>query len=295
MATEFELLIAQPEVDAAYARQVADAVFAEVDRLEDDLSRYKPGSDIWRINHLRAGEQCRIGMAARDCLQLAFAVHAETGGAFDITIGRLMDIFRHNDGTPRTPSAQELEEARQRIGPHIVSLDDSGMLSATVDLPALDLGALGKGYALDQAVTVLHDHGIHHALLNAGSSTVLGLGHPPDAEGWTVHAGNAAPVPVLLHNSSLSASGFVPVKRRSCARWNRVLIWAPAGFASIWSVSFMLDEASTAMTTRPSWRVVVTCLSTGPASASTIRNTASERMTAGKRTQGSARIRISLR
>ena len=260
MATEFELLIAQPEVDAAYARQVADAVFAEVDRLEDDLSRYKPGSDIWRINHLRAGEQCRIGMAARDCLQLAFAVHAETGGALDITIGRLMDIFRHNDGTPRTPSAQELEEARQRIGPHIVSLDDSGMLSATVDLPALDLGALGKGYALDQAVTVLHDHGIHHALLNAGSSTVLGLGHPPDAEGWTVHAGNAAPVPVLLHNSSLSASGFavkgahiMDARRLQPVPVRQTRLWVSAPTAAL------SDALSTAFTVMDPAEIAACC------------------------------------
>ncbi|MFZ4767743.1 MAG: FAD:protein FMN transferase, partial [Roseimicrobium sp.] len=87
MATEFVVTIAQADITEDYASQVADAVFAEIDRLEEELSRFRPGSDIWRINHLPAGGQCPIGLAATDCLLLAKAVHRETMGAFDITIG----------------------------------------------------------------------------------------------------------------------------------------------------------------------------------------------------------------
>src|SRR3954468_23605889 len=128
MATEFEVIIAQDDVDAAYAGQVADALFAEVDRMEDELSRFKAGSDIWRINHLKAGERCPVGMATRDCLNLAKAVHQETNGAFDITIGPLMNIFRHADGESRIPDPEEEAEARKKIGMQGFEVGDDGFV-----------------------------------------------------------------------------------------------------------------------------------------------------------------------
>lgn len=208
MATEFEVVIAQEDVDADYAGQVADAVFAEVDRMEEELSRFRPGSDIWRVNHLKAGERCPVGMATMDCLTLAKAVHQETGGAFDITVGPLMNIFRNDDGSPRTPEPEEVEDARRKVGMHVFETDESGFVTALVDDPVLDLGAVGKGYALDQAVTVLADHRIHNVLLNAGDSTLLALGAPPKETGWRLTVGNADKIPLLLSERAVSASGF---------------------------------------------------------------------------------------
>ena len=92
MATQFELTIVQEDIEGSYAAQAAAAVWEEIDRLELELSRFKPGSDIWRINHSKKGESCPIGLATLDCLQLAKAVHAETAGAFDITVGPLMRV-----------------------------------------------------------------------------------------------------------------------------------------------------------------------------------------------------------
>lgn len=207
MATEFEVTIAQDDVDAAYAAQVADAIFAEVDRLELELSRFRPGSDIWRINHLKPGERCPVGMATLDCLNLAKAVHQETAGAFDISIGPLMNLFRHSDGELRTPEPGEEAEAARRIGMQVYEVGD-GFITVTVEGPVLDLGAVGKGYALDQAVTILTDHGIHHALLNAGDSTLLALGTQPDEDGWHLNVGNAEQIPLLLRDRAVSASGF---------------------------------------------------------------------------------------
>lgn len=208
MATEFEVVIAQDDVDEPYAGQVADALFAEVDRMEDELSRFKPGSDIWRINHLKAGERCPVGMATRDCLALAKAVHQETQGAFDITIGPLMNIFRHADGESRTPDPEEEEAAKGKIGMHVFDVGDDGFVTVHVDEPVLDLGAVGKGYTLDQLVTVLDDHRIENALLNAGDSTILAVGAPPKETGWRMTVGNADKIPLLVSGRAVSASGF---------------------------------------------------------------------------------------
>jgi thiamine biosynthesis lipoprotein len=208
MATVFEVIIVQDDADPTYAASAAHAVFAEIDRLENELSRFRPMSDIWRVNHLRQGGKAPVGLAATDCLALAKAMHAETGGAFDITVGPLMKIFRNNDGTPRTPLPEEEAYARQRVGIHVFDLDDQGFVTSHVDYPLLDLGAVGKGYALDQAVTVLEDWSIHNALLNAGDSSILAIGAPPGEEGWIVSVGNAEKIPLRLTNRAVSGSGF---------------------------------------------------------------------------------------
>lgn len=208
MATVFELIICQEDIDEPYAMQAAHAVFSEVDRLEEQLSRFLPGSDIWRVNNLQSGQSAPIGLAAIDCLSLSKAVHEETGGAFDITIGPLMKIFRNNDGTPRTPDPEEEAYARQRVGIDVFELTDNGFVTAHRDYPLLDLGAVGKGYALDQAASVLQEWSIHHALINAGDSSILAMGSPDGDEGWVVTVGNKEKIALRLNDRAVSGSGF---------------------------------------------------------------------------------------
>ena len=209
MATEFEITIAQPDVDPVYAGSAAAAVFAEIDRLEEELSRYKSTSDIARISHLKKGESATVGLATWDCLSLAKAVHAETQGAFDITIGPLMSLWRNEDGTPRQPSEAELDEAREHIGTALFDLEPEGMrVISKADSIAFDLGAVGKGYALDQCIGVLDDWSITNVLLNAGDSTIHGLGAPPGDPGWIVTIGGDQTQSLRLRDRALSSSGF---------------------------------------------------------------------------------------
>jgi FAD:protein FMN transferase len=209
MATEFEIIIAQPDIDQAYAGSAAVAVFAEIDRLEEELSRYRSTSDIARISHLKKGESATVGLAAWDCLSLAKAVHAETQGAFDITIGPLMSLWRNEDGTPRQPSEAEIDEARDHVGARLFELDPEGMrVISRADSIAFDLGAVGKGYALDQCIGVLDDWSITNVLLNAGDSTILGLGAPPGDPGWIVTIGGDQTQSLRLRDRALSSSGF---------------------------------------------------------------------------------------
>lgn len=209
MATVFEVVIAQPDVDRCYAGSAADAVFAEIDRLEEELSRYRATSDIWRISQLKAGESATVGLAAWDCLSLAKAVHAETGGAFDITIGPLMNLWRNEDGSPRQPDEEDMEWARTHVGSQLFDLDPEGLrVIAKADHLVYDLGAVGKGYALDQCVHVLDDWSITTALLNAGDSTILGVGAPAGDPGWIVTLGGDQTKIIRLRDRALSSSGF---------------------------------------------------------------------------------------
>ncbi len=209
MATMFEIIIPESDADETYGAQATQAVFNEIDRLEDELSRYRPVSDIWRINQLKAGETATISLAAIDCLSLAMAVHAETNGAFDITIGPLMNCFRNPDGSGRIPFPEEEESARARVGIHLLDLDpDLGRITVHHDNLLLDLGAVGKGYALDQAIELLKDWSIPNALLNAGDSTILGVGGPDGDEGWIVTVGNNETQSLRITDRAVSGSGF---------------------------------------------------------------------------------------
>lgn len=251
MATRFTLDVSAADADEAYAAQAANAVRLEVERLEEELSRFKPGSEIWRLSLLQAGQSAFLGLAAWDCLSLAKTLHQETGGAFDITVGPLMRLWRQSDGSPRQPHADEIEEARRITGSHLFELNEEDLsLTVRAHPMAFDLGAIGKGYALDQAVHILHDWGVQNALLNAGDSTVLALGAPPDEDAWpvSIDAGDA-PRLIPLRDRALSGTGFAeqgqhimdPRTLRPVPVQNRRYALAPtAALADALSTAFMV-------------------------------------------------------
>ena len=149
MATIYELIMIHE--DERYAGQAAAAAFEEVDRLEGELSRYVENSDISRINNLPANQPLRLGLDAFECLQISVQMYAETNGAFDVTIGSLLTCWRHEDGSPRTPSGEELDRARLHTGTHLLQLDEREHTIRLAASPVLiDLGGIGKGYAVDR-------------------------------------------------------------------------------------------------------------------------------------------------
>ena len=230
MYTTFEVIFAGEE--EPYARQAAQAVFREIDRLEGLLSRFDPGSDVSQISRLRPGETTRVSLEAFECLRAANRVHAATGGAFDVTVGPLMRCWRTQDGLPRQPSQGEIDAARERIGMDrlvfgrgAVAGEDGfeiglkaaeGSAAQGIDV---DLGGIGKGYALEKAAELLEDWSIEAALLHSGTSTALAIGSggaaagcPTGREGWPVGVAGkwreAAGIErIVLRDRALSGSG----------------------------------------------------------------------------------------
>jgi FAD:protein FMN transferase len=206
MATRFELtLVLESSGDAISAAQ---AVWDDIDALEQQLSRYIPWSDIGRLNGNPAGRVVDLGEAAMDCLSYGKEVWEQTGGAFDVTIGPLLPVLRWSDGAPRKAAKEEIEEVRARCGFALLDIDPEAMtVTPRADNMLIDLGAIGKGYALDQAAILLREEwGISNALLNAGTSTILGMGAYPGHDGWLVRAG--APEPFALKDQAVSGTGF---------------------------------------------------------------------------------------
>jgi thiamine biosynthesis lipoprotein len=212
MGTFFEILVAGGE--AAYAGQAAQAGFAEIDRLDRLFSRFDMGSEIFQINRLPPGGRLIIGIETYQCLTQGEWARQETGGAFDVNVRgwanrKEPDVSGATGVFPEAafelierPAGYEIQRRNGPVG----------------DVPALDLdlGAIGKGFALDAALEILKDWDIENVLLHGGTSTALAAGSAPDWEerggGWPVGVGGGWPclgVPgeIILRERALSGSG----------------------------------------------------------------------------------------
>ena len=212
MATTFEIFIVH--ADRQYAAQAALAAFDELDRLEAELSRFIENSDVSRINNLTANNPLRVGLPAFECLQLSVRIYNQTNGAFDITIGSLLDCWLDEDKKMRCPSAEQLNVARQHTDSHLIELDEAQHTVKLLTSPVrIDLGGIGKGYAIDQMAGLLSDWSIDTALVHGGYSSVLAIGAPPGTKGWPLTLSNPANykqilASIFLRDRAFSGSGL---------------------------------------------------------------------------------------
>jgi FAD:protein FMN transferase len=186
MATHFQVRIIHDH--RAYAAQAAQAAFDLVASLESCLSRFRTNSDIARAAHLAPGETMRLSEPAFACLALAQQLQAATHSAFCPTPGALKS-------QPALPQWQLLPD-------NYSLLCISGRLE-------FDLGAIGKGFALDQVAAQLREWDCPSFLLVAGGSSILAGAPPPSAQGWSCGLGEAdAAQRFVLAQASLSGSGL---------------------------------------------------------------------------------------
>jgi FAD:protein FMN transferase len=211
MGSMFEVYLAGIDRDSLVG--AAEQALDEIQRLDRQLSHYSDVSDITRLN-IYAPEQWvrvepRIYDLFRRCRQLAEA----TGGAFDITAGPLVKAWGFHDGSPRVPPDDEIATLLQRVGmDHILADDDDNLLH--YDVPGLEvtLGAIGKGYAIDEAVDILRMYHVRSAMIHGGQSTIYALGAPPGEDAWefTVRdpRDHTTPIQTLrLRDEAISTSG----------------------------------------------------------------------------------------
>jgi thiamine biosynthesis lipoprotein len=123
MATEWEILVFHD--DAVYSEQAARAAFDTLNRLEQDLSRFHPNSDISRINRAPADEEVVVGVDAFECLLLCRELHEQTFHAFDITIGRLIQYYKNSKNSGQPPASGEIESLLKKSGMHLLKLNEN--------------------------------------------------------------------------------------------------------------------------------------------------------------------------
>ncbi len=232
MATWFELHLATD--DAAYAGQAAVEAFALVDRVEALLSRYREESEISQIGRLAPGEHLRLSAETFACLRLALDLHAETGGAFDPALGQ---------------------------SGRLVLFPEERIVQCEGGPVQLDLGAIGKGFALDLVAALLREWELPRALLVAGGSSLLTLDGPADGADWELTLTKRQSI--WIANAAIGASGasvkgahiLDPRSGKPSHRYTRT--WACAGSAAAadaLSTAWMLlerDEITAVCERRP--------------------------------------------
>lgn len=189
MATRFELVLQGH--DPVSLRAAGEEAIREIERLEAQLSIYRPDSELSRINARAAQETVRVEPRLFSLLQHARKISEQTQGAFDITIAPLMRCWGLMQKEGRIPSPEELAEARANIGWQHLELDAENF-TVRFARPGLmlDLGSIGKGYALEQAAEILREDGVTSALLHGGTSTIYALGKPFNAPTWSIALAN---------------------------------------------------------------------------------------------------------
>jgi thiamine biosynthesis lipoprotein len=209
MATRFEfVLYGRSEIAL---RAAGEEAIETIERLEDQLSLYRPTSEIARLNALAARESVRVSPTLFALLAHARSLHEETNGAFDITVAPLVRCWGFMGGNRRIPipTPEELAEARSKVGMELLQLTPQDFtVRFAREGVMLDLGAIGKGYAIDRAAEVLREAGIESALLHGGTSSAYAIGQPPEAESWRI----AVEDPRVSRDSPLASLATVPLK-----------------------------------------------------------------------------------
>jgi thiamine biosynthesis lipoprotein len=201
--------------DGQSATNAAEAAWARVAELNAALSDYDPDSELSRLSQRSgSGGWVPVGDDLWRVLTAAQALSRRTEGAFDVTVGPVVNLWRKARRERQLPQPALLAEARARVGWRHVELDARrrAVRLAVPDM-RLDLGGIAKGYAVDEALAVLAAHGIRSALVSGGGDLAVS-GPPPGRPGWRVElaahdATNAPPQAVRLRHAALATSGDV--------------------------------------------------------------------------------------
>ncbi len=211
MGTSFEIYLYAPNREQA--SELFESAFDEIERVEMALSNYRSSSELTRINESAADVPVTTDPEVFALLARALDYSQRTDGAFDITVGKLTKAWGFFRGAGRYPSDDELARARTQTGWQGVSLDNRArtvyFLKRGIEL---DLGGIGKGYALDRVSALLREAGVKAALISSGSSSIYAIGAPPGKAGWPVRVIDPLDrtltlSTVSLKDQSLSTSG----------------------------------------------------------------------------------------
>ena len=250
MATLWTIVCYTPE--RSKAETAVKAAFERVDLLERVMTDYDPESELLRLCRLPATVSHSVSSELFEVLRASEQASRLTEGAFDITSGRLVQVWRRARRQREYPDPSRLAEAQAVLGWTNVVLDKRHR-TALLRLPEmrLDLGGIGKGYAADAALKVLREHGLRRSLVAASGDLAIGDA-PPAERGWRVRVGeptgktNVIGELLLLHNVGVSTSGdteqFVEL---GGVRYSHIVNpWTGLGLTNRIQVTVIADSAT---------------------------------------------------
>ena len=214
MGTEFTLQTYAPTSDKEAVSVAFKKAFARVEQLNQIASDYLPESEILRFAKTPVGERFAMSADLFAIFTAAESIATETDGAFDVTAGPFVRLWRLSRKNRKLPDEEQISRARSRIGFHLLDMNPTDRTVVKLSEGMLfDLGGIAKGYAADEALRILKDAGFPMSLVAASGDIVVG-DSPPGIEGWTIklkaygdksESGRA--VLVRLSNAAVSTSG----------------------------------------------------------------------------------------
>jgi thiamine biosynthesis lipoprotein len=176
--------------------------FQEARRLEEVFSTHDDDSDLSRLNQHAGLGPCEINREVWSALEICLRLGRQTEAALDITIGPLIDLWRAAEEDGTLPSPASVEEALGRTGISKVELHPDGRVQLRQAGMRLDLGGIGKGYAVDRLRELLIHEGVERAFINFGRSSLAAIGSPPERQAW----------PVLIQDDERGLIGVVHLR-----------------------------------------------------------------------------------
>jgi thiamine biosynthesis lipoprotein len=211
MGVPFKIILYAPDEKAA--KGAFDAAFARIGQLNAILSDYDPDSELSRLSRTAgSGRAVELSPELSHVLARSQALAAATDGAFDVTVGPYVRLWRRARRSGEMPSPERLAQARDAVGyQHLLHDVERHTTQLMRPNMRLDLGGIGMGYAVDQALDLLRQRGIARAMIDASGD--IGAGDPPPGKsGWTIGVAplepDAAPgITLSLANAAVTTSG----------------------------------------------------------------------------------------
>lgn len=184
MGTVFRIVLYAP--DETTAKKAAREAFARIAQLDGIMSDYRPASELMQLCKKAGGDSVPVSIDLFTVLQKAEEISKLSEGAFDVSVGPIVKLWRRARRTRVLPDAEQIKKALELVDYKNIKLDAQ---RRTVQLllagMLLDLGGIAKGYAAAAALEVLRNRGITRALVAAGGDIAV-ADSPPDAPGWKV-------------------------------------------------------------------------------------------------------------
>ena len=204
MGTMFDIVVFHGS--AADARRAIERAMDEIVRLDQVMSHYKEDSDLAKLVRDARSGFVRVEPSLYDVIEQSLTFSRRSAGQFDVTVGPLLKAWKHAQAEGRRPSAQEIERAAGCVGYEKIQTRPPDRIRLASDCVELDLGGIGKGYAVERAIAILKSSGVEHAIVNAGGSSIAAIGAPPGKKGWPVSLGVPGGKRLFLRDNSVSTS-----------------------------------------------------------------------------------------
>lgn len=206
MACEFSIIVEGEDRQSLV--DIANLALDEIQRLDENLSCFRPTSEVSFVNDEAHRRSVIVGLDLFEILHTAKAVRQQTDGAFDVTTGPVIDLWRAAEQTGIEPHTQAIDAALKKVGmAHVLLDEETHAVQFDTEGVRINLGAIGKGYAVRKAASILMEYGVESALISGGGSTIQAIG-----DGWRIGIRHPSRLDervaeVELNNQAMSTSG----------------------------------------------------------------------------------------